>query len=75
MASYYEAFRFKIVISGVCRMGMLVWQDMPSMFYEDPFNAGISYRHPQEKAQHMHELQRMIEVQTPTRTSRLVVQI
>lgn len=54
---------------------MLVWQDMPSMFYEDPFNAGISYRHPQEKAQHMHELQRMIEVQTPTRTSRLVVQI
>ncbi|BDA43732.1 probable beta-glucuronidase [Coccomyxa sp. Obi] len=43
------------------RIGMLVWQDMPSMFYEDPFNAGISYRLPQEKAQHMHELQRMIE--------------
>ena len=41
---------------------MLVWQDTPSLFYEDPFNAGISYRHPLEKAQHMHEMQRMIEV-------------
>lgn len=51
-----------MVVSGLCRMGMLVWQDTPSMFYEDPFNAGISYRHPQEKAQHMHEMQRMIEV-------------
>ena len=41
---------------------MLVWQDMPAMFWEDPFNDGVYYRHPQEKAQHTHELTRMIEV-------------
>ncbi len=41
---------------------MLVWQDMPSLFWEDPFNDGLYYRHPQEKAQHTHELTRMIEV-------------
>lgn len=48
---------------------MLVWQDMPSMFYEDPFNAGIAYRQPQEKAQHMHELQRMVEARSLSQTA------
>ncbi|EIE19334.1 hypothetical protein COCSUDRAFT_44686 [Coccomyxa subellipsoidea C-169] len=43
------------------KLGMLVWQDMPSLFWEDPFNDGLYYRHPQEKAQHTHELTRMIE--------------
>ena len=45
-----------------CRLGILVWQDMPVMYWEDPFNSGISYRAPKEKAQHQHELQRMVEV-------------
>ena len=44
------------------RLGMLVWQDMPSMYWEDPFSAGPSYRAPVEKKQHEHELTRMIEV-------------
>ena len=44
------------------RLGMLVWQDMPSMYWEDPFSAGPSYRAPSEKQQHQHELTRMIEV-------------
>ena len=44
------------------RLGMLVWQDMPSMYWEDPFSAGPSYRSPVEKRQHQHELTRMIEV-------------
>ena len=43
------------------RLGMLVWQDMPSMYWEDPFSAGPSYRAPSEKQQHQHELTRMIE--------------
>ncbi|EIE19333.1 hypothetical protein COCSUDRAFT_58627 [Coccomyxa subellipsoidea C-169] len=43
------------------KLGMLVWQDMPAMFWEDPFNDGVYYRHPQEKAQHTYELTRMIE--------------
>ena len=43
------------------RLGMLVWQDMPSMYWEDPFSAGPSYRAPAEKRQHQHELTRMIE--------------
>jgi hypothetical protein len=43
------------------RLGMLVWQDMPSMYWEDPFSAGPGYRAPSEKQQHQHELTRMIE--------------
>ena len=43
---------------------MLVWQDMPGMYWEDPFSAGPSYRSPVEKQQHQHELTRMIEVCT-----------
>ena len=35
---------------------MLVWQDMPSMYWEDPFSAGPSYRSPVEKQQHQHAL-------------------
>lgn len=48
------------------RLGMLVWQDMPSMYWEDPFSAGPSYRSPAEKRQHEHELTRMIEARLRT---------
>lgn len=45
-----------------CRLGLLVWQDTPVMYWEDPFNDGIYYRHPKEKEQHMKEMAHMIEV-------------
>jgi hypothetical protein len=44
----------------------MVWQDMPSMYWEDPYTGAqpgdIAYRTPPEKAQFEHELQRLIEV-------------
>ena len=47
------------------RLGMLVWQDMPSMYWEDPFSAGPGFRAPSEKRQFEHELTRLIEVSLP----------
>ena len=55
------------------RLGMLVWQDMPSMYWEDPFSAGPSYRSPAEKRQHQYELTRMIEVVLTLTTNLLFV--
>ncbi|CAL8464673.1 g4208 [Coccomyxa elongata] len=43
------------------RLGMLVWQDMPAMYWEDPFSQGEFYRADAEKAQFEHELTRMID--------------
>ncbi len=37
-------------------------QDMPAMYWEDPFSQGESYRGHGEKAQFEHELTRMIDV-------------
>ena len=47
------------------RLGMLVWQDMPSMYWEDPFSAGPGFRAPSEKRQFEHELTRLIEASLP----------
>jgi hypothetical protein len=44
------------------RLGMLVWQDMPSMYWEDPFSTGPGFRAPGEKRQFERELTRLIEV-------------
>lgn len=46
----------------VCRLGMLVWQDMVSMYWEKPYLEGEGYRSPGEKAQFELEMRRMVEV-------------
>ena len=45
-----------------CRLGMVVWQDAVSMFWEKPYWEGERYRTPLEKAQFEAELRRMVEV-------------
>ncbi|CAK0785159.1 hypothetical protein CVIRNUC_008365 [Coccomyxa viridis] len=44
------------------KLGMLIWQDMPSMYWEDPYSGliGDSWRSSDEKAQFRLELQRMV---------------
>lgn len=41
---------------------LVMVQDMPAMYWEDPFSQGESYRAAAEKVQFEHELTRMIEV-------------
>ncbi len=47
------------------RLGLMVWQDAVSMFWEKPYTEGEQYRTAGEKAQFELEMRRMVEVHIP----------